>query len=329
MNYGLFGSLGWKVSELGFGAWAIGGDMWGPQADSDSIAALNKAIDLGVNFIDTAQGYGMGHSEDLIGAVLQGRRETVFVATKVPMKPGSPWPLPLLADSEEIFPRKYVIEECEKSLRRLHRDYIDVYQFHTWSANFNQQTEWFEAVCRLKQDGKIRAFGVSVPDTNPECVVGGVALGRVDAVQTVYNIFEQFPQQNLFPVCTRVNAAVIARVPFDEGALTGKFTDSTVFASGDIRSRYFRGTNLKRVVERVNAIRRFKEKRYPDISMAEYALRFCVSSPGITTVIPGMRTPAQVEENVRAAQAGPLDLDEIAGLKAHSWRKDFWHQEEV
>ncbi len=329
MNYRVFGKLGWRVSEIGFGAWAIGGDMWGRQDDADSLTALNRAIDLGVNFIDTAQGYGKGHSEEIIGNVLRERKETVFVATKVPMKPGSPWPLPISAKSEEIFPRRYIIEECEKSLKRLRRDYIDLYQFHTWSPGFNRQTEWLEAVTKLREEGKIRSFGVSVPDATPECIVGALALGRIDAVQVIYNIFEQFPEDNLFPVCSKFGVAVIARVPFDEGALTGKYSESTAFPEGDIRRHYFRGNNLKRAVEHVEKIRRFKDFRHSGAGMAEYALQFCVSSPIVTTVIPGMRNVGQVEANVMAVSSGPLDADEIAGLKQFAWRKDFWQQEEL
>lgn len=328
MNHRKFGKLGWNISEVGFGAWAIGGDMWGRQKDADSMKALNRAIDLGVNFIDTAQGYGKGHSEEIIGEVLRGRKETVFVATKVPMKPGSPWPLPITAESEEIFPRKYVIEECEKSLRRLRRDYLDLYQFHTWSPGFNRQTEWLETVTKLKEEGKIRAFGVSVPDTTPECIVGGLTLGSIDSIQVIYNIFEQFPEDNLFPVCSKFEVAVIARVPFDEGALTGKYSLSTTFQEGDIRRHYFRGNNLRRVVEHVEEVRRFKDVKDAGSTMAEYALRFCIGSPVVTTVIPGMRNIGQVEANVGAVSHGPLSAEEIAGLKQFAWRKDFWQQEE-
>jgi len=224
-----FGSLGWKVSAVGFGAWAIGGDMWGPQDDGESIRALHRAIDLGVNFIDTAQGYGKGHSEELIGKVLKERKEDLFVATKVPPFPGSPWPPDEDADASVVFPGSYIVQECEKSLRRLGRDHLDVYQFHTWATAFNTHHEWFEAMSRLKKDGKIRAIGVSVPDTTPDNVIGALSLGKVDAVQVIYNIFEQYPKWNLFPACQKLGTAVIVRVPFDEGSLTGRMTPTTTF----------------------------------------------------------------------------------------------------
>ena len=327
MQYRTLGRLGWSVSEMGFGAWAIGGS-WGRQDDSESVRALHAAIDLGVNFIDTAQGYGKGHSERLIGQVLQDRRETVFVATKIPPVPDSTtWPPPDDADSRKMYPASYIIRECEKSLRRLKRDALDIYQFHTWSAGFNIQDEWYEAMSALRTQGKIRAIGASVPDTKPDSVIGALAQGRVDTVQVIYNLFEQYPQCNLFPVCERLGSGVIVRVPFDEGALTGKFTRSTKFPRGDIRRHYFRGKNLPAVVERVERIRGFKEGRHPQMSMAEYALRFSLSHSAVSVVIPGMRSVQQVEWNTAAADGRRLEAEELSGLRQFSWRKDFWFEE--
>lgn len=327
MYYRTFGKLGWKISEISFGAWAIGGDMWGPQDDADSIRALHRAIDLGVNFIDTAQGYGKGHSEELIGKVLKERSEEIYVATKVPAKPGSKWPLPENANANEFFPASYIIEQCEGSLRRLQRDHLDIYQFHTWATAFNVQDEWFEAMAKLKQQGKIHALGVSVPDTTPDNVIGALALDRVQSVQVIYNIFEQYPQWNLLPVCEKLGIGVIVRVPFDEGALTGKYTTQTTFPEGDVRRRYFRGRNLPAVINRVEKIREFKNKRHPHMSMAEYALRFCLSHSAVNTVIPGIRNVQQAEMNLAASDGLWLDSNELQELKQFAWRKDFWHEE--
>ncbi|HEY6952977.1 MAG TPA: aldo/keto reductase, partial [Bacteroidota bacterium] len=257
MKYRALGSAGPKISEIGFGAWAIGGDMWGPQDDTESLRALHAAIDRGVNFIDTAQGYGKGHSEELIGRVLKERSEDIVVATKVPPVPGSPWPPPEKAHAQELFPASHIIGQCEQSLRRLGRDSIDLYQFHTWATAFNIRNEWFEAMTWLKQQGKIRLIGVSVPDTAPDSVIGALAENKIDVVQVIYNLFEQYPQWNLFPVCRRLGVGVIVRVPFDEGALTGKYTATTRFAEGDVRNRYFRGRNLRSVVNRVQEMERF------------------------------------------------------------------------
>jgi aryl-alcohol dehydrogenase-like predicted oxidoreductase len=327
MKYRPFGKLGWQISEIGFGAWAIGGDMWGPQDDAESIRALHKALDLGANFIDTAQGYGKGHSETIIGRVLQERNENVFVATKVPQKPGSAWPLPENAKSSDFFPPSYIIEECEKSLRRLKRDYVDIYQFHTWATAFNIRDDWYDAMITLKEQGKIRAIGVSVPDTTPDNVIGALALGKVDSVQVIYNIFEQYPEWNLFPVCEKLGTGIIVRVPFDEGSLTGKFTPETSFPDGDVRRQYFRGNNLRAVVKRVEEIRAFKNKRHSGMALAEYALRFCLSHSAISTVIPGMRTVDQVVANTAASDGTLLTIEEKSALENFAWRKDFWHEE--
>ena len=326
MEYRTFGNTGWRVSAVGFGAWAIGGDMWGPQDDRSSERSLHRAIESGVNFIDTAQGYGKGHSEEVIGRVLSSVADEVFVATKVP--PAThPWPPPPDADPDRFYPADYIIREAEKSLKRLKRDTIDVYQFHSWAAGFNVNGAWFESMSRLKEEGKIRAIGVSVPDNTPENVIGALAMNRVDAVQVIYNLFEQVPTWNLFPACERLGTGTVIRVPFDEGALTGKYTPDTRFADGDVRSHYFRGRNLEAVVERVEALREFKDRRHPGMPMAEYALRYALSHTAVHTVIPGMRTPEQVTMNVAAADGRTLDVDELEELRGFAWRKDFWNEE--
>jgi aryl-alcohol dehydrogenase-like predicted oxidoreductase len=328
MHFRTFGALGWRVSEIGFGAWALGGDMWGPQDDRESIAALHAALDRGVNFIDTAQGYGKGHSEEIVGRVLAQRRgDEVYVATKVPARPGSGWPLPDDCDLYRAFPPEYLIAEAEKSLRRLRREPLDVYQFHTWVSAFNLRDAHFEAMDRLKAQGKVRAVGVSVPDTTPDNVIGALARGKVDAVQVIYNLFEQVPRRNLFPVAERLGTALIARVPFDEGALTGKLTPGTTFPEGDVRRHYFRGNNLPAVIERVEAIQAIKDRRHPAMTMAEYALRFCLSHAAVSTVIPGIRTVAQAEANTAPGDGQWLPADELAELEQVAWRKDFWNEE--
>lgn len=328
MKYRKFGKLDWQISEIGFGAWAIGGDMWGPQDDNESIKALHKAIDLGVNFIDTAQGYGSGHSEEIVGKVLKERKEEIYVATKVPPKGYAPWPPPDNYDSRISFPSEYIIEECEKSLKRLQRDHLDVYQFHTWASAFNIGDEWFEAMSKLKQQGKIRAIGVSVHDTTPDSVLASLVNGRVDSVQVIYNIFEQYPQFNLLPIAEKMGTGIIVRVPFDEGSLTGKFTTETTFKEGDVRGHYFRGNNLKAVVKKVKEIENFKDSMgHSKWSMAEYALRFCLSHSAVSTVIPGIRNVNQAELNCAVGDGKWLDKNEIEELKKFYWRKDFWNEE--
>ena len=326
MEYRSFGNLGWSVSVIGFGAWAIGGDMWGPQDDEASKRALHKALDLGVNFIDTAQGYGKGHSEELIGEVLSQRSEEVIVATKVPPIK-HPWPPPDDAEGSEFYPASYINEACEKSLKRLRRDHVDIYQFHTWASSFNLNDEVLGAMERLREAGKIRAAGVSVPDTTPDNVIGALAMDRVRSVQVIYNLFDQYPTRNLFPAAERFGAGIIVRVPFDEGALTGKFTAKTTFPESDVRRHYFRGRNLTAVIDRVAEIEAFKNRRHPEMPMAEYALRFALSHSAVHTVIPGMRNVHQVEMNVAAGDGNALDSEELAELRRFAWRKDFWNEE--
>ncbi|HEX3073627.1 MAG TPA: aldo/keto reductase, partial [Ignavibacteriales bacterium] len=207
------------------------------------------------------------------------------------------------------------------------RDYIDIYQFHTWAAKFNVYGEWFEALSKLKDEGKIRAVGVSVPDTKPDSVIGSLVNGRVDAVQVVYNIFERYPEWNLFPVCKAHGIGVIARVPFDEGVLTGKYTEETKFPEGDVRNFYFRGNNLKQVVKRVREIKVFKNSCHPAMPMAEYALRFCLSADAVNTVIPGMRNAKQAGINTSVSDGKYLDKNELKELERFTWRKDFWFEE--
>ncbi|HEY6907290.1 MAG TPA: aldo/keto reductase [Ignavibacteriaceae bacterium] len=327
MKYRILKNLDWKVSEISFGAWAIGGDMWGPQDDNDSIKALHKAIDLGVNFIDTAQGYGKGHSEELIGQVLKERKELLYIATKVPPLPDTPWPPPEDRDVNKSFPADRIIRECEKSLKRLKRDYIDIYQFHSWATAFNIRNEWYEAMMKLKEQGKIRAIGVSVPDNTPDDVIGSLALGKVDSVQVIYNIFEQYPEWNLFPAAMKFGTGIIVRVPFDESALTGKLSLESRFPEGDVRQHYFRGNNLKAVVKKVKDLENFKNKRHPEMPLAEYALRFCLSNKIVDTVIPGIRNVKQAEINTAVSDGKLLDKDELEELKQFYWKKDFWNEE--
>ncbi|RPH93501.1 MAG: aldo/keto reductase, partial [Calditrichaeota bacterium] len=302
-------------------------DMWGPQDDQDSINALYRAIDLGINFIDTAQGYGKGHSEEIIGRVLRNRKEEIYVATKIPPVPGTRWPMPEDQDIMAAYPPDYIIRECEKSLKRLQRECIDIYQFHTWCSNFNIRDEWHDAMSKLRQQGKIRAIGVSVPDLTPDSVIGALAMDKVDAVQVVYNIFEQAPLRNLFPVTQRLNKAVIVRVPFDEGALTGKYTNQTKFVEGDVRNRYFRGRNFTAMLKRVDRVREFKNRHHPEMSLADFALRFCLSHAAVSSVIPGIRNVQQAESNASVSDGKILERAELQEMEQLAWKKDFWFNE--
>ena len=320
MEHRTLGRTGIDVSIIGFGAWGIGGG-WGETADTESLAALNLAIDRGVTFIDTAYGYGGGHSERLIGEVLRSRSEDIVVATKVPPI-NKRWPARAGTPVDEGFTAKHVRECTEESLRRLGRDYVDVQQFHVWASNWLGQGDWLEEIGRLKDEGKIRAFGISVNDHEPETAVELVRSGLVDTIQVIYNIFDQSPQDELLPAALEHGVGVIVRVALDEGGLTGTITPDTTFAEDDWRHRYFRDDRPAQVAERTDAILRDLEIEAQHLP--ETALRFVLSHPAVSTVIPGMRRPANVERNVLVGDGVPLDGDQLEALGKHRWERNFY-----
>jgi aryl-alcohol dehydrogenase-like predicted oxidoreductase len=325
MHYRTLGKTGLKVSEIGFGAWGIGQTAWVGAKDDESLKALNKAIDLGLNFIDTALGYGNGHSERLVGQVVRERSETVYVATKIPPK-NLEWPARKGVPAHETFPADHVISCTEQSLRNLGLDAIDVQQFHVWSDEWIGQGDWQEAVIKLKEQGKIRHFGISINDHEPENALELVKSGIVDTVQVIYNIFEQSPEDKLFPLCLEHNVGVIVRVALDEGGLTGTITPDSTFPEGDFRNGYFRGDRKRQVWERVNRIT--EDLGIGTDQMAETALRFVLSHPAVSTVIPGMRTVRNVERNMPVGDGRGLPDDMRAKLKAHRWIRNFYKGDE-
>jgi aryl-alcohol dehydrogenase-like predicted oxidoreductase len=326
MQYRILGRTGMRVSDIGYGAWALGGE-WGEQDDAESRKALHAALDTGVNFIDTAQKYGDGRSERIVGEVLKERSEDIIVASKVPLTDLSKWPPTDADDIMELYPPDFLVSQCEGTLRNLQRDYLDIYQFHTWTAAWNERDEWYDTMDKLKRDGKIRAWGISCSEPRPEDVVGAVTAGKIDTVQVIYNIFEQAPQGHVLPACAEHNVGVIVRVPFDEGSLTGKFTEKTQFGPGDFRKHYFRGNNLKATLRHVEHVKECKNWKNPDMPMAEYALRFCLSDQRVSTVIPGMRNVRQAELNTAVSDGVFLGADELENLKALNWKREFWSEE--
>jgi aryl-alcohol dehydrogenase-like predicted oxidoreductase len=310
-----------EVSVLGYGAWGIGGSMWIGAEDDESLRALGRAIELGVNFIDTAAGYGEGHSERLVGAVVRDSAETVYVATKIPPR-NLQWPSRAGVHASEAFPADWVIEQTEASLERLGLDRIDVQQFHVWSDEWVDQGDWLDAIEQLKRDGKIGAFGVSINDHQPANAVQLVESGHVDTVQVIYNVFDQSPEDELFPACEAADVGVIARVPFDEGSLTGRIRPDTGFPDGDFRHRYFRDDRKEQVWERAQAVA--ADVEVPVDELAEVALRYCVTHPAVSTAIPGMRTVQNVERNVAAVDRGPLSEAQLAALRPHRWVRSFY-----
>src|SRR3954464_11198744 len=296
MNDRILGKTGLKVSEIGYGAWGIGNTGWQGANDEESIKALNKAIHLGLNFIDTALGYGNGHSERLVGQVLRERPESIYVSTKIPPK-NLKWTAPAGISAQEAFPADHIISCTEESLRNLGVDTIDVQQFHVWSDEWVNQGEWLEAIEKLKSQGKIKYFGVSINDHQPENAIKLIETGLVDTVQVIYNIFEQSPEDKLFHACEKHNVGVIARVPLDEGGLTGRITPDSRFEEGDFRNHYFKDERKLEVYNRVNDI--VTDLNISIEDMAETSLRYVLSHPAVSTVIPGMRTIKNVERNCK------------------------------
>lgn len=319
MQYRQLGKTGTEVSEIGFGAWGIGGG-WGERDDKQALAALEKALELGVNFIDTALAYGEGHSERLIGEVVRGSGKEVFVATKVPPK-NRVWPAQKGSALTEAFPKDYVLECTDRSLTNLGMERVDVLQFHVWDDAWAEQDEWHQTVAELKSSGRIRAFGLSINDHEPDNALAALETGLVDTVQVIYNIFDQTPQDNLLPACLRLGVGVIVRVALDEGGLTGTITPNTQFEAGDWRENYFKGERKREVFERTQALGFLTED---GSSLAEAALRFTLSHPAVSTVIPGMRSPGRVEQNVTVSDGQLLSVKTLAELKAHAWPRNFY-----
>lgn len=321
MNYRILGKTGFKVSEIGYGAWGIGQSSWVGASDDEALQALHKAVDLGLNFIDTALGYGNGHSEKLIGQVVRERSENIYVATKIPPK-NKQWPAQAGIPVEEAFPAEHVIACTEESLRNLSLETIDVQQFHVWSDEWVDQGDWLEAIDKLKREGKIRSFGVSINDYQPENAIKLIETGVVDTVQVIYNIFEQSPEDALFPACQKHNVGVIVRVPLDEGGLTGRITPDTIFPEGDFRNNYFRGDRKQEVFERVQKIT--ADLNISLEQMPETALRFILSHPAVSAVIPGMRSVRHAELNCQVGDGKGLLKEQLEQLRAHRWIRNFY-----
>ena len=315
------GRTGLEVSELGYGAWGIGQREWIGAEDDESLRALRRAIELGVTFVDTALAYGNGHSEELVGRVVRESRETVHVATKVPPRNGE-WPARPGVPVEDVFPGYWIAACADRSLRNLGLETIDLLQLHVWDRGWVGRGDWVETVERLKADGKIRFFGVSINDHEPDAALPLVESGVADSLQLIYNVFDQSPADELFPAAQAANVGVIARVPFDEGGLTGKITPETTFPEGDFRTGYFAGGRKEEVWERVNAIA--SDLGVGLDRLPEIALRFCISHPAVSTVIPGMRSTRNVEANAAAVELGPLGEGELETLRGHRWAHNFY-----
>jgi len=320
MRYRELGRTGLSVSEIGYGAWGIGGSMWIGADERESVRALHRAIELGVTFIDTARGYG--ESERIVGGVLRDHAgEGLVVATKIPPR-NRIWPAPGGVDPSEAFPGSHIRESLETSLRASGLDSFDVVQFHVWSDEWVGSGDWLETIEALKKEGKIGHFGVSINDYQPDNALELVRSGHVDTVQVIYNVFHQQPAERLFPACAEHGVGVIVRVALDEGGLTGRVTENTEFPDGDFRNRYFGGNRKAEVAHHIAALT--EDLGIGQEEVAEIALRYVLAEPAVSTVIVGMRTTTNVERNAALSDGSRLTDEQLATLAKHRWERNFY-----
>jgi len=324
MNYRRFGRAGWKVSEIGYGMWGLAG--WTGSDEAETLKSLHRAVELGCNFFDTAWAYGDGKSEQILGRILKEHRsdsaggpdKQLYVATKIPPK-NRRWPSTRTFHLEDCYPPEYVEDYIEKSLKNLGVDTIDLMQFHTWEDRWLNDERLPRAIEKMKKGGKVRAFGPSINRWEPWNGMRAVLEGHAEAVQVIYNIFDQNPEDALFPICRLRDVAVIARVPFDEGTLTGTLTVDSKWPAGDWRNTYFVAENLKSSVAHAEALRPLIPH---GSTMAEMALRFILGNHDVSTTIPGMRKIKNVEANCAASAVGPLPAELNKKLREHRWDRN-------
>ncbi len=314
MNYRRFGRTDWMVSEVGYGMWGMGG--WKESDDTESLASLQLSVELGCNFFDTAWAYGNGHSEGLLGQIVRANPgKKLYTASKIPPK-NFKWPSQRGFSLEDCFPPDHIEAYIHKSLKNAGLKSLDLIQFHTWEDGWVADDRWAKKLDELRSQGLIGAVGISINRWEPWNGVAAVRSGLIDVVQVIYNIFDQNPEDELFPACREMDVAVIARVPLDEGTLTGNLTLQSKWPAGDWRNTYFVAENLKSSVEHAEALRPLIP---PGMTMAEMALRFILNEPMISTIIPGMRKARHVRSNIAASDAGPLPEDLHQQLRSHRW----------
>jgi aryl-alcohol dehydrogenase-like predicted oxidoreductase len=314
LRYRRFGRTNWQVSEIGYGMWGMAG--WTGSDDAESLASLDRSIELGCNFFDTAWAYGDGHSEELLGKARDAHPgKKLYAATKVPPK-NREWPSKREFSLEVSYPPDYVFEYVEKSLHNLGVDTLDLIQYHTWEDHWLKDHRTSRTIEQLRSSGKVRAVGISINRWEPRNGILAVESGLIDAVQVIYNIFDQNPEDQLFPACRAHDVGIIARVPFDEGSLTGTLTLDTTWPAEDWRSTYFVPENLRSSVRHAEAL---KPLVPAGSTMAEMALRFILNNPDVATIIPGMRKIRNVEANITASDKGPLPSTLHSELQKHRW----------
>lgn len=314
MKYRRFGRTEMHVSEIGYGMWGL--VAWSDTDRDEVQASLERSVELGCNFFDTAWTYGAGQSEKILGQLVKTHsNKKLYVATKIPPK-NRTWPSHRSFQLEDVFPSDYIVEYVEKSLQNLDLEKIDLMQFHVWEDNWANRDEWKTTIQKLTEQGKVAHWGISINRWEPDNSLDTLKTGLIDAVQVIYNIFDQNPEDNLFPLCRQLDIGIIARVPFDEGTLTGTLTKETTFPKEDWRSTYFVPENLIASVEHAEALRPIIP---PRMTMAQMALRFILSNPDVHTTIPGMRKLRHVEMNIACSDGIGLKYDTLHELKKHRW----------
>ena len=320
MHYRKLGRTGLNVSEIGFGAWGIGAAQWIGAEDESSLRALRHAREVGINFFDTALAYGSGHSERLVARAFSNDHD-VIIATKIPPK-NSIWPARRGTRLHDVFPKAYVFSCVDESLRNLRREQLQLEQFHVWTDAWAEDPEWLATVHELKHSGKVQFLGISINDHQPSNSLKALETGLVDVVQVIFNIFDQSPADELFPFCREHQIGVIARVPFDEGSLTGRVRPDTTFPPGDFRNEYFKDDRKKEVWQRVQQVASDTGTLVDELP--QLALRFCLSNAAVATVIPGMRTVKHVDANAAVSDAGTLAPAALERIKRHRWVRNFY-----
>jgi aryl-alcohol dehydrogenase-like predicted oxidoreductase len=317
MQYNKFGRTGWEVSELGYGMWGLAG--WKESEPDESGEALQLAVDLGCNFFDTAWGYGAGKSEAILGQLIKANStKKLYAASKIPPK-NFKWPSRRGFTLDECFPADHIREYTEKTLQNLGLEKLDLMQFHVWEDDWAEDERWQRVTNDLKREGLVGAWGISINRWEPWNAIRTLRTGAIDAVQVIYNIFDQAPEDELFPVCQELNIGIIARVPFDEGTLTGTLTKETRWPEGDWRNGYFVPENLNASVDHAEALRAIIP---PEMTMPEMALRFIISNPAVSTMIPGMRKVRNTRSNFESVEKGVLSPELISILREHRWDRE-------
>ena len=316
MRYRTFGRIGWQIAEVGYGMWGMAG--WTGSDDEQSFASLDRAIELGCNFFDTAWAYGDGHSERLLGATLKRHPDKrLYIATKIPPK-NRKWPARPSYALDDVFPADYIREYTERSLANIGVSTLDLQQLHVWTDEWAADDRWQRPLRALKEEGLVRAIGISVNRWQPANVLRALESGLIDAVQVVYNVFDQSPEDELFPYCQKHQIGLIARVPFDEGSLAGTLTATSTWPTGDFRNLYFNPDNLQATLDRVDRLRSVVPA---GMSMPQLALRHILAHPAVSTVIPGMRQLGHVEQNISVSDGQTLPAQLLAELRKHRWER--------